>query len=96
MYGVHCRNTSRPKEVISEEKLVSEFKKILNSGFTSSLETSGWCVEDIATGLMAHGVAIISNAKSIENMDDTQALIKIERLIQERYPKFKLSKRKSI
>ena len=73
-----------------------DFKNILDSNFTSSLEGAGWHEEDIAIGLMAHGVAIITNANSVENMDDIAALMKIEGLIQEKYPIFKLNKRMSI
>ena len=91
-----ARNGNKPKKTISLGKLLLDFKNILDSKFTVSLENAGWQSEDIAIGLMAHGVAIISNANNIENVDDMDALIKIETLVKGKYPNFKLSRRKSL
>ena len=91
-----ARKSSEAKKTITLNNLMISFKKIVNSHFTKSLNRSGWCDGDIAMGLMAYGVALISNAKHIEGTNDVLALSKIEDEIKKKFPKFKLTKRKSL
>jgi len=91
-----ARNSKKEKKSTTLEKVIFAFRKIMKSDFPISLKDAGWCDEDIAIGLMAHGVAIISNVSGIENTEDVVGLIKIENLIREKFPNFKLNKRMSI
>ncbi len=91
-----ARKSSKEKKIITLNNMIISFKKIVNSHFTKSLNQAGWCDKDIAMGLMAHGVALISNAKYIESTDDVLALSKIEDELKKKFPKFKLTKRKSL
>ena len=90
------RKSTESKEPITLDYLMFLFDKIMNSDFTKSLTQSGWQDEDIAIGLMAHGVALISNVQYIEDIKDIEALLKIEEVIRTKFPSFKLAKRKSL
>ncbi|MBC6414658.1 MAG: DUF1156 domain-containing protein [Chromatiales bacterium] len=76
--------------------IMYSFRKIIRSGFITSLKSVGWCDEDIATGLMAYGVALISNVLYVEEIDDMSVLLRIEYEIHKEFPMFKLAKRKSL
>ena len=91
-----ARNSKQPKRPINIIKLERQFRDVVDGEFANYLRRAGWHDEDIAMGLMAKGVAIVSNAKYIERTEDTAALLKLEHLIRKKCPKFRLSKRKSI
>ena len=91
-----ARKSPKPKRAATLDDMMISFDKIINSNFTKSLSQAGWCDEDIAIGLMAHGVALVSNIECIEDADDILALLRIEDEIKGRFPKFKLAKRKSL
>ncbi len=91
-----ARKLHAPKKPMTVLRIVSSFDKILNSQLTQFLKEAGWCSEDIAIGLMAHGVALISNSQYIEGASDRFALLRIEAEVQKIFPKFKLTKRQPI
>ncbi len=86
---------------INLDTAIKEASRVLKDDGTMSFVYShrsilGWLGEDIAIGLMAQAVALVSNAIRIENTDDKKALLEVEKLIAKKFPKFTLSKRKSL
>ena len=90
------KKLSMVRKPVTLANIISSFGKIIESDFIISLRNAGWCNEDIATGLIAYGVALISNALYIEETDDMSVLLKIEYEINKEFPMFKLAKRKSL
>ena len=75
---------------------MNSFDKVIQSSFINSLKEAGWCDDDITVGLMAQGVALVSNVKYLEDADDILVLLKLENRIKIEFPKFKLAKRKPL
>ncbi len=91
-----AKKSHQAKLPISVDALLSKCNDIIKGNFIHSLQRLGWLGEDIAIGLMAQAVALVSNAIRIENTDDKEALLEVEKLIAKKFPKFTLSKRKSL
>lgn len=87
-------HSKRPRSI---ESIEQEFDKICNSGFLSDLEGSGWNESDTAIAVYANGVAMLANSSKIEGCNnDADALLRIEAILKQKIPSFKVVKRKSL
>jgi putative DNA methylase len=85
------------KKNISSDELKNKTENICSGDFVSDLQKAGWHKKDIAIAVYAHGAAMIANAKSVDGCSgDLDALIAVERVVKEKFPEFRIVKRKSL
>ena len=92
-----ARKYLQDKKPESMETIENRFREICEGHFVTDLEKSGWNESDTAIAAYAHAVALLANVTAIKNCaNDAEALIRLEGILKERIPSFKVTKRKSL
>lgn len=79
------------------DRLTERLRSIRSSEFLTALQTAGWQENDVAIALFAQGVGLMANTEKVLDCEsDEQALMALEKIVKEKFPTFKVQKRRSL
>jgi putative DNA methylase len=95
-----ARKISQDREIFKKEVAKEILNELMESEYTQNLINSGWSEKDIALAIFAHSIALLSNTLQKDGNDEDKsdeiALIEFKNLIKTWFPKFNITKRKSL
>jgi putative DNA methylase len=92
-----ARKSEAPKTSSKLAVICDSLRTICNGDFVSELSRAGWHNSDIAIAAYAHGPAMLANVETLANGETILvALAALEKVVQERFSSFTLTKRRSL
>lgn len=92
-----ARKSKRQKRGMRPKELLDGLRGVLKGTFADGLLEAGWNPADVALAVYAHGVAMLANVGNlVGDSTDSDVLVLMESVVQERFADFRIQKRGAI